>query len=148
MDGGEPLVTYRSPGGVDDPVTSVSWSQGHSIVSAGYRGFAYIWNTQTGSLYATLPQQGDPNAPNSMNNPIYSVAWSPAQSDVIALASYNVVQFYQTDGLLIGEYDLSRGSTRAAESNLFTVAWSHDGRHLAVGGQGIVLNIELRRVSS
>jgi len=138
----KPIMSYAKQ--VDDPITSVNWSpDGTEIISAGYRGIAFIWNARTGDTIAQIPDNGDTRAPNSLNTPIFAAVWSPVPGqNRIALASYNQIQVYHVNGRQVeplANYPLSQQTS----GGIFTIAWSPDGTQLVSGGQGVVLKLTL-----
>ncbi|TMD58565.1 MAG: hypothetical protein E6I91_21475, partial [Chloroflexi bacterium] len=102
-------------------VTSVAWSpNGKLIASASEDGKVYIWDATTDTTQQFFPHKAW----------VGSLAWSP-DSTSIATGDYN-----DDDSVRI--WDISEGRNTQAFSGtsgnqVYTVAWSLDGNHIAGG---------------
>lgn len=143
-------LTGKNPlsysGHIGDPITSLSWSpDSQYIVSSGYRGIAHVWNAQTGETSLLLSSSGSTNsAIGKQNDPIYAAEWSPRDPWLIALASHDTIQVCNAiTGEQIAVYHPSKDHHDSDASDVFTVAWSPDDRHIVSGGPGFVLTLHL-----
>ncbi len=107
---------------------SVAWSlDGRLIAATGLTGATYVWDANTGDLREKLVP-GTVSDAASMDYLGITVAWSPIHESILAVA--------YTDSY-VRLWDVTEGKVktllRGHDAEVFSIAWSPDGRVLASG---------------
>lgn len=122
------VLTYRHH---TSDVLAVAWSpDGKYLASADVGSTVQVWNATTGA--EVLTYHGHTDA-------VFSVAWSPDQTRIASASNDGTVQVWDaTSGKTIVTFG-SKFVTKGFPLPWNTVAWSPDGKRIAVGGNGDVL---------
>jgi WD40 repeat protein len=109
-------------GGYEEPVTSLSFSpDGQIVASAGLDDTVYLWNLKDGGL---LHRLGDPSDPGQRR----IIVFSPDGKMIATGGDTENVQLWSVEqGQLVTLLS-------DKQAGAFSLAWSRDGRLLAVGG--------------
>ncbi len=116
-------------------VLAVAWSpDGHELATGGLDTTVQVWNVATGQRLFTYRGHSDA---------VFSVAWSPDSKYIASASQDGTVQVWNaTNGQSLLHYGTH--PLRGVPPPWNSVAWSPNGRELALGGEGdaIVLNMQ------
>ncbi|KAM4697331.1 coronin-7-like [Rhinophrynus dorsalis] len=108
------------------PVTDLTWDpfNPHRLVTGGEDGRIRVWLIPKGGLTETMTE---PQAALAAHNErIYTIRFHPCASDILASSSYD---------LTVRVWNLQTGqdvvTLRGHEDQIFSLAWSPDGKYLA-----------------
>ena len=130
---GQYLSTYRSP--ASSGIDHLAWSpDSRRIVSATGAGFsghpiiAQIWDAATGRLLFSFQ-----SAPGQASN----LAWSPDGAHIVSWENFLPQSPTYQSGRAAQVWDAASGRLlfTTPDTNVTSVAWSPDGRQLAIAGQ-------------
>jgi WD40 repeat protein len=124
-DNGGHVLTYR---GHSSDVLALAWSpNGQYIATGSLDTTVQVWNATSGATVYTY--RGHTDA-------IFDVAWSPDGKRIASVSADNTIQIW--DALTGQNVVTYRGSAslRGGSTASNAVAWSTDGKTLAIGGVG------------
>ncbi len=130
--GGGHVYIYH---GHTSDVSTLAWSpDGKYIASAGLDMTVQVWVATTGNLVYTY---------HGHNDVVYDVAWSPGGTRIASASNDGTVQVWDA---FIGKMTFTYKSPSNIKGILApwnTVAWSPDGKRIAIGGIGNVEVLDL-----
>ncbi len=133
---GESLLTYRGHTrllnkiNLQATIYTVAWAaEGLRMVSAGDGSRVYVWNAATGQTL-TLYQGHSGLLPN-----VYAAVWAPDGRRIASACSSTGLDktihiWDSVTGQTLSRYRIRSGLT--LNFSILSLAWSHDGKHLAV----------------
>ncbi len=123
-DGGH-VLTYR---GHSSDVSSLAWSpDGKNIVSGSVDNTVQVWDATTGNHIYTYHGHSDA---------VFDVAWSPNGKRIVSASNDGSVQIWNAFAGMHVISHLSPLNTRLIRTPWNAVAWSPDGKYVAIGGVG------------
>ena len=151
---GNHLLTYRMPSGrfsklgLTPTGYVVAWSPDNAcIASAGDGKKVYVWDAATGRTISVYREH------SGLLPKVYAVAWSPDGRSITSACSATgtdrtVHLWKATTGQTLRKYDTH--SHWMPNFSVFSLSWSSDGRHIAVGtwGKIWVWNVETGQLST
>lgn len=122
---GRHVLTYR---GHSDGVLTLAWSpNGQYIATGGLDNTVQVWNPFNGATLYTY---------RGHNDAVFNLAWSPDSKRIASVSNDGTMQVWDAlTGQHIATYTGS-SSLRGGVAASNAVAWSRDGRFIALGGPG------------
>lgn len=116
---GNPMASLTGPGG---PIQSVAWSPDSNRVAAAAGTGVWVWDAASGKVTASF---------TNLRGKVNKVAWSPDNKHLAAASNESNVHEWDAD--IGGDATVYPLSTSGAQLNALGIAYSPDGKSLAVG---------------
>jgi len=128
---GSHVYTYHGHSG---DVLTLAWSpNGQYIASGGIDATVQIWNPTTGATVYTYRGHTDG---------VFDVAWSPDSQRIASASNDGTVQIWKAlTGQRVATY-VGSSNARGGPVASNAVAWSSDGKHIAIGSAGPAILID------
>lgn len=119
-----PLVVHEHHYGV---VRSVAWSPDSKYAASATEAIIRVWDASAGQNICSYREH---------IGQIRHMAWSPTAMRIASISEENKVRIWDaSNGKTLSLYAGDSGFSRKA---VYTLNWSHDGRFLAVAGNGYI----------
>lgn len=118
---GDLLDTLEDPGGELSSTNSVAWSSSGELLASGHEnGKVYLWDTTSWEPIRII---------DAHKGRVSSVAWMPNRNVLASGGDDNTATLWDVKTGI-------RASGAGADSTIFSLDWSSDGKFLAVGSAG------------